>query len=104
MASITIRGLPPELHERLKEAARRSHRSLRGEIIACLERHVERLPRRRAELLAEAAALRERLPYFDHALVDECKRAGRSSAASTSFNRATRISRSMGGSAKPQVR
>ena len=77
MASITIKGVPPELHERLKEAARRNHRSLRGEIIACLERHVERLPRRKEELLAEAAALRERLPRFDHALVDEFKRAGR---------------------------
>ena len=104
MASITIKGLPPELHERLKEAARRNHRSLRGEIVACLERHVEKFPRQRAELLAEAAALRERLPRFDHALVDEYKGAGRSSAASMSFNRATRISRSMGDSAKPQVR
>ena len=103
MVSITIKDLPPELHERLKEAARRNHRSLRGEIVACLERHVERLPRRRAELLAEAEALRERLPYIDHALVDEYKRAGRESAASTSFNRATRISGLMEGSAKPQV-
>ena len=59
MASITIKGVPSELHEGLKEAARRNHRSLRDEIIACLERHVERLP------------------YFDHALVDEFKRAGR---------------------------
>ena len=77
MASITIKGVPPELHEGLKEAARQNHRSLRGEIIACLERHVERLPRRKEELLAEAAALRERLPRFDHALVDEFKRTGR---------------------------
>ena len=106
MVSITIKGLSPELHERLKEAARRNHRSLRGEIVACLERHVEKLPRRRAELLAEADALRERLPCIDHALVDEYKRAGREreSAASTSFNRATRISGPMKGSAKPQVR
>ena len=104
MASITIKNLPPALHERLKEAARRNHRSLRSEIIACLERHVGRLPRRRTELPAEAAALRERLPRIDHGLVDEYKRAGRSSAASTSFNRATRISGSMGDSAKPQVR
>ena len=104
MVSITIKGLPPELHERLKEAARRNHRSLRGEIIACLERHVERLPRRRAELLAEAAALRERLPHVDHALVDEYKRAGRASDASTSFNRATGIDGPMEDSAKPQVK
>lgn len=77
MASITIKSLPPGLHEGLKEAAQRNHRSLQGEIIACLERHVERLPRRRAELLAEAAALRKGLPHFDHALVEEYKRTGR---------------------------
>ena len=104
MASITIKSLPPALHEGLKEAARRNHRSLQGEIIACLERHVEKLPRRRADLLAEAAALRERLPRFDHGSVDEYKCAGRASAASISFSRATRISGSMGDSAKPQVR
>ena len=90
--------------EFVRTAFRRNHRSLQGEIIACLERHVEKLPRRRADLLAEAAALRERLPRFDHALVDEYKRAGRASAASISFSRATRISGSMGDSAKPQVR
>ena len=33
MASITIKNVPPELHEGLKEAVRRSHRSLRGEIV-----------------------------------------------------------------------
>ena len=104
MASITIKGVPPELHEGLKEAARRNHRTLRSEVIACLERHVERLPRWKEEHLAEAAALRERLPYFDHALVDGFKRAGRPSAASTSFNRAIRISGATGDSAKPQVR
>ena len=102
-SSITIKSLPPALHERLKEAARRNHRSLQGEIITCPERHVEGLPRRRAELLAEAA-LRERLPRFDHALVEEEKRAGVPSAASTSFSRAARINGSMGDSTKPQVR
>ena len=77
MASITIKSLPPTLHEGLKEAARRNHRSLQGEIIACLERHVERLPRRKAKLLVEAAALREGLARVDHDLVEEYKRAGR---------------------------
>ena len=77
MASIAIESLPPTLHEGLKEATRRNHRSLQGEIIACLERHVERLPRRKAELLAEAAALREGLARVDHGLVEEYKRAGR---------------------------
>ena len=77
MASITIKDLLSQLHKGLKEAARRNHRSLQDEIVACLERHVARLPRPRAELLAEAAALRETLPHFDHTVVDEYKRAGR---------------------------
>ena len=37
MASIMIKSLPPTLHEGLKVAARRNHRNLRGEIIACPE-------------------------------------------------------------------
>ena len=77
MASVTIKELPAEIHRRLKEVARRNRRSLQGEIIACLERYVERLPRGKEELLAEAAALRAKLPDFDHRRVDEFKRAGR---------------------------
>lgn len=77
MPSITINGLPPELHECLKEAARRNRRSLQGEIIACLERHAERIPPRKEKLLAEAEALRKRLPRVDHSLVQEYKQAGR---------------------------
>ena len=77
MPSITIKDVPPVLHERLKDAASRHRRSLQNEIVACLERYVDRLPRPKAELLAEAAALRERLPRLDHGLVDSHKRAGR---------------------------
>ena len=77
MPSITIKDLSPELHACLKEAARRNHRSLQGEIIACLERHAERTPPRKEELLAEAEALRRRLPRVDHGLVQEYKQAGR---------------------------
>ena len=77
MASITIRNLPPRLHEELKTAARRHHRSLQNEIVACLTRYVEALPRPKTELMAEAAELRAKLPWVDHALVDDFKRAGR---------------------------
>ena len=77
MPSITIKSLPPVLHERLKDIARRHHRSLQNEIVACLERHAERLPRSKSELMAEAARLRDKLPYVDHGLVDEYKRSGR---------------------------
>ena len=77
MPSITIKSVSPALHERLKGIAQRHRRSLQNEIIACLERHAERPPRTRGELMAEAAELRDRLPYVDHDLVDEYKRSGR---------------------------
>ena len=74
MASITIKGISLTLHERLKGMARRHHRSLQNEVIACLERHAEQSPRSKAELMDEAAQL---LPPLDHDLVDRYKRGGR---------------------------
>lgn len=40
MPMLTIKGIPDELYRTLKERAERNHRSLNGEIIACLERVV----------------------------------------------------------------
>ena len=77
MPSITIKDVSPALHERLKDAASRHRRSLQNEIVACLETYIDLLPRRKAKFLAEAASLRERLPWLDHDLVDAYKRAGR---------------------------
>ena len=77
MASITIKGLPTELHERLKAVALRNRRSLQNEIVSCLERHVEQPHASKEELLAEAARLRAKLPSVDHGLVDGLKRGGR---------------------------
>jgi plasmid stability protein len=37
MASILIKDIPPALHERLREAAVRDHRSLSKEVIVLLE-------------------------------------------------------------------
>jgi plasmid stability protein len=37
MASILLKDIPPELHERLRQAAARDHRSLNKEVIALLE-------------------------------------------------------------------
>ena len=75
--SITIKGISPALHERLKGIARRHRRSLQNEVIACLERYAEQPPRTKAELMAEAARLRGKLPPVDHGLVDRYKRSGR---------------------------
>ena len=40
MATLTIKNLPDELHHRLKQRAMAHHRSVNGEVIACLERAV----------------------------------------------------------------
>ncbi len=37
MPDVALRGLSPGLHQALKEAAERNHRSLNGEILARLE-------------------------------------------------------------------
>ncbi len=37
MTTITLKNIPDELHQRLKERASRHHRSLNSEIIASLE-------------------------------------------------------------------
>lgn len=77
MPSITIKGISAALHERLKSMARRHHRSLRNEVVACLERYAEPPPRSKVELMAEAAQLRDKLPSVDHDLIDRYKRSGR---------------------------
>lgn len=38
MPTITLKGVPPELHRRLKERAKRNRRSLNREAIVCLEK------------------------------------------------------------------
>ena len=40
MAQIALRGIPDQLHEELRSAAARNHRSLNGEILARLEESV----------------------------------------------------------------
>ena len=61
MAQIALRGVPDQLHEELRKAAARNHRSVNGEILARLEESVhhritdeegllERIRRRREEI------------------------------------------------------
>jgi plasmid stability protein len=77
MTTLTLKNIPEELHQRLRESAARHHRSLNREIIALLE---ERLALRRADVEKELEAvrrLRAKLPPADHALIDAFKREGR---------------------------
>jgi antitoxin FitA len=68
MATVTVKNIPDEIYERLKQSAKSSHRSINGEIIACIERAVQ--GRRNVdEILAEARKIRQWTAA--HPLTDE---------------------------------
>jgi antitoxin FitA len=77
--TLTLKGVPDEVYERLKQSATINHRSLNSEIIARLEAQV--LPHRTSaqEHLAAIRAASARLTKvsFDHAEIDRFKRQGR---------------------------
>lgn len=77
--TITLKGIPDDVYERLKSAADANHRSLNSEVIACLESML--MPRKTtaAQHLAAIRAIRARLPKarFDHDEIDALKRQGR---------------------------
>ena len=62
MATLTIKNVPRDLHKRLKESAEQHHRSVNGEVIACLERMLISTPLDPEEVLRRARASRERTP------------------------------------------
>ncbi|MBD3290009.1 Arc family DNA-binding protein [candidate division KSB1 bacterium] len=41
MANITVKNIPNDLYERLKDVAANNHRSLNNEIIVCIEKAVK---------------------------------------------------------------
>lgn len=59
MPSITLKNVPPELHERLKKSAASNRRSLNNEILVCLERAFLPGPIDVAVTLERARKLRE---------------------------------------------
>ncbi len=44
MPNVNVKNMPREIHRRLKERAKRNHRSLNSELIACLQEAV--MPKR----------------------------------------------------------
>ena len=79
MPTLTIKGLPDAVYERLKEQADAHRRSLNGEIIVCLERATSATPVDPAAWLARARTFREGLnirPLTD-AELRAARRAGR---------------------------
>ncbi len=79
MTTVTVKNIPPEIYERLKQAAQANYRSINSEIIACIERAVVSLPVDLDARLANARRLRGLTaahPINDHEL-DAAMRAGR---------------------------
>lgn len=77
MASITIRSVPSELHQRLKKHAEMHRRSLNQEILYQLERALAYRPVNPDEVLSDLARFHA---SFDRPLPDraqEAKRLGR---------------------------
>jgi len=69
MANLSLKNVPADLHRKLKQRARAHHRSLNGEIIACLQ---ETVAPRRFDADEAARRLRElRARYRGRPLGDE---------------------------------
>ena len=79
MATITVKNVPDDLYQDLKQSAGANHRSINREVIACIERAVERREMDVEVILAEARQLREKWkgPPITDAELTEAKRAGR---------------------------
>ena len=77
--TITLKGIPDDVYERLKASASVNHRSLNSEVIACIEATL--MTRRTSVLdqLTAIRAIRSRLPKgaFKHDDIDRFKRQGR---------------------------
>ena len=70
MASLTIKNIPDDLYEHLKQAANAHHRSINSELIYCLERTL--LPTKLSSSdLKEAAKLLRGRVLVKHIDVDE---------------------------------
>jgi len=79
MASVTIKNIPDELYEQLKESANANHRSINSELIVCLERVLMPTKVTAEERLATAQELRSRVnaKRIDVSELDAAKRVGR---------------------------
>lgn len=58
MANITLKNIPDDLYEQLKQAANAHHRSVNSELIHCLEKTYKPTRLSAAELAGKAAELR----------------------------------------------
>lgn len=79
MSTITVKNIPDDLYEQLRQAAGANHRSINSEIIVCIERAVRSRRIEPEAILARARQLRELTsdhPISD-ALLKKIKNEGR---------------------------
>lgn len=62
MPSLTIKNVPKELYEKLKETARHHRRSMNSEIIVRLERSLQHVSPDEEDLADRIRTLREKFP------------------------------------------
>jgi len=62
--TITVKNIPPELYERLKQSAKANRRSINSEIIVCIERAMGTRQARPQEIVASARQLREKTARY----------------------------------------
>ena len=79
MPALTIKNIPDELYDRLKEAARAHRRSLNSEILYCVERTLVPYKTDVSTRLAIARKLREKTASYTltDELLDSAKNDGR---------------------------
>lgn len=59
MTTVTIKNVPDDLYKEVKQTAKRHHRSINSEIIACLESRYRTGPAQVDDILAKARAIRK---------------------------------------------
>lgn len=60
MPTITVKNIPPDLYERLKQCAKANRRSINSEIIVCIEQAVGGRKAQPEDVLGRARKLREK--------------------------------------------
>jgi plasmid stability protein len=77
--TITVKNIPLELYERLKQSAALHHRSINSEVIALIEASIAAKKRKPEDFLASARTIREKTGRYDlkKEFIDRAKREGR---------------------------
>jgi plasmid stability protein len=77
MPNLTLKRVPDEIHERLKERAERHRRSMNSEAIRILERALTPSRMSAEEAIARAEELNDRIGKTFPDIVNDAKRKGR---------------------------